>query len=555
MPAPGTAVMTRLARLRLAGIPAPAAVLVVVGWITIAVLLALASIPGFLDAALVATLDPPTPRWIRVVILAACAAVAAGGVVSTVLGRARANASPLRVVLRDVGAAAPGAVLGGLLLVSEAHLPAGAAFGAAIATVIALHLPLPLVATCVVAGLFAVAPWGAVIAAQFIDPDIGLFGWVWIILLPIAAGLAAFGALYGAARTAETRAGGLRGIFREDLPRWGVALLIAAALGIVAARYTVLRGLFGEYDELLWAFRIAPSWIHAAAVAAAIVAVALASTRRPLARVGRRLATAGFGAAAALELVLLGPLVITIAVSSILTGSAVDVSDVALAAAPWVSVGIILLLAIVVAHPVFAGSAGRWMTWLGALYVLPGGMASAAGPAWDDIPAFWAKPPQVAGLLAVGAAVLFVAALLRPHLGIPRRLILRLAIIPLVAVHATALLPAPWESALGRTVLVIGLVVAVLLFAPVATADPVHRGERLLRRTTAQLAGLVVFVLALPSVLRGETFEIAGTLWLAIPVAAVLCLTLVPRSTPVPAGTPALVVDREPAEPSPPVQQ
>ena len=77
MPPPGTAVMTRLARLRVTGLPAPAAVLIVVGWIAIAVLLVLATIPGFLDAALVATLDPPTPRWIRVVILAACAVAAA----------------------------------------------------------------------------------------------------------------------------------------------------------------------------------------------------------------------------------------------------------------------------------------------------------------------------------------------------------------------------------------------------------------------------------------------------------------------------------------------
>jgi hypothetical protein len=168
------------------------------------------------------------------------------------------------------------------------------------------------------------------------------------------------------------------------------------------------------------------------------------------------------------------------------------------------------------------------------------------------VPAFWAKPPQVAGLLAVGAAALFVATLVRPQLGIPRRLILRLALIPLVAVHATALLPAPWESMLGRAVLVVGVLVAVLLFAPVATADPLHRGERLLRRTTAQVAALVVFALALPSVLRGETFEIAGTLWLAIPVAAVLCLTLLPRSTPAPEATPGILVDPEPSEPAPP---
>jgi hypothetical protein len=538
----------RLARLRLGGLPLPTGVIVVVSWITIATLLVLASIPGFLDGALIATLDPPTPRWIRAAILAACAVVAASLLVATVLGDARGRRSRRQTVLRDLLASAPGAVVGGLLLASEAVVPATVALAAAGVTVIALHLRLALVARSVLVGALGATPWTAAITVQFTDPDFGLFSWLWIVLLPLAAGFAAFGALFGAARAAETRAGGLRRVFRDDVPSWAVALIVVAVLGIVAARYTFLRGVFGEYDEQLWTFRLAPSWIHGGLVAAAIAAMALISTRRPLTRIGRRVATAGFGAAAALQLVLLGPLVITIAVSTILTGSTVDLTDVAIDAAPWASVGIILLLVAVVAHPVFAGSAGRWMTWLGALYVLPGGVAAAAGPAFDDIPAFWTKPPQVAAMLALAAGALLVANVLRPRLAISHRLLLRLAIIPLVAVHATALLPAPWESALGRAVLAIGVVVAVLFFAPPVTADPLHRAERLLRRTAAQVAALVVFVLALPSVLRGETFEVAGTLWLAIPVAAVLCLTVMPRATPAPTGVPHILVDPEPPE-------
>jgi len=542
------AARTRITRLRLAGLPWPAAVIIVVSWISVAVLLTLAAIPGLLDAALVATLDPPTPRWIRAVILGACGVVASGLLIATVLAHARRRPSPWHAAMRDVAAGIPGVAVGGLLLASEALLPAVIALAAAGITVIVLHLRVPVVARSLLIGVFGAAPWSAAIAVQFSDPDYGLFAWLWIVLLPFAAGFAAFGALFGAARAAETRVGGLRRVFRDDVPSWAVALIVVAVLLIVVARYTFLRGLFGDYDAQLWTFRVAPSWIHGALVSAAIAGVALISARRPLTRIGRRLATAGFGAAAALELVLLGPLVITIAVSTILTGSTVDPTDATLAVTSWVSVGIILLLVAVVAHPVFAGSAGRWMTWLGAFYVVPGAVAAAAGPAFDDLPAFWTKPPQVAAMLALAAGALLVASVIRPQLAIPRRLILRLAIIPLVAVHATALLPAPWESTLGRAVLVIGVVVAVLLFAPPATADPLHRGERLLRRTAAQVAAVVVFVLALPSVLRGETFAIAGTLWLAIPVTAVLCLTVVPRSTPVPSGAPGILLDPEPPE-------
>jgi hypothetical protein len=529
----------RLARLSLANLPVAVRILLALTWVAVAVLSVLAAIPGLVEALFADYLGVPV--WFRVVLLAACAVVAAGSIVADVL---LGDGSAARTIRRDAVHAASAVALGLLLLASDAPVPGVIALVAGVATVTALHVPLGRSAKAAVAGAFAAMPWLAAGAAQFAAPDPGLYGWIWIVfLLPLGAGLAAFGALYGVARAAESRVRGIQRVFRNDVPRGLLVLAVGGALAVVALRYTVLSGLFGEYDVALWAFRLSPTWIHAALVAAAIVVVALISLRRPLSRVGRGAATAVFGAAAALQLVAYGPLVVTLAVTALLTGSAVDASDPILAASPWISLGIVAALALVVAHPVFAGSAGRWMAWLGAFYAIPGALAVAAGPAFDALPSFWAKPPQVAALLAVGAAGLVVHGLIRPRSAVPRRLILKLALIPLVAVHATALLPAPWESTLGRAVLIVGVVLAVLFFAPRRTADPVHRAQRLLTRTTGQLAGLVVFLLAVPSDFRGETFGALGTIWLAIPVAAVLCLTLAPRTAPTLFETPSFLLD------------
>jgi|GEM_PF-1978533 len=535
----------RLRRLRLDGLSPAVRALVVLGWGLGAVLLALIAVPGLLEPLFTWDLDPPAPAWFRGLLLAACATVAAGCVVVSRLGDPRGQPSVLRALGRDVAVVAAGLGVSGLLLASDVVAPAVVAAASTVVTVTGLHVRSIRALGTALAAIGAAVPWLAALVAQFLEPDPGLLGWLWIVLLPLAGGAAAFGALYGVARGAQSRTGMLRRLFRDDLAAPVVALVVVLALGIVALRYTVLSGAFGEYDRLLWTLAPSWSWVHAGLVAALAVVVVARSVRRPLTRVGRRLATATFGTAAAIQLVFLGPLVLTVATTAIIGGTGVDVSDVALAAAPWIAVVLLVALCGVVAHRAFTASAGRWMAWVGAFYALPGAVASAAGPAFDDVPSFWAKPAQVAALLAVAAAGLLVADLLRSRAALPRRVVLRLALVPLVAVHATALLPAPWETLLGRAVVVAAAVVGILLFAPRRTADPRSRGRRLLARSTAQLGALVLFVLAVPSVLSTETFGIAGTLWLAIPVAVGLCLALVPRSVEPPPGTPAVLVDAE----------
>jgi hypothetical protein len=110
--------------------------------------------------------------------------------------------------------------------------------------------------------------------------------------------------------------------------------------------------------------------------------------------------------------------------------------------------------------------------------------------------------------------------------------ILRLALYPLVAVHAAVLLPAIWMNALARALLVAGILAAFLLMLPKVAADPVRHARTLLLASAAQLLTVVATAATLQTLFESNTVALLGTLWLAIPVAAALCLTVEDTSRP-----------------------
>jgi hypothetical protein len=104
-------------------------------------------------------------------------------------------------------------------------------------------------------------------------------------------------------------------------------------------------------------------------------------------------------------------------------------------------------------------------------------------------------------------------------------LVARLAIVPLVAVHAGWLLPAAW-SEFGRVVVVVGVLVALLFLMPTASADRERHGHDLLAASRGQLFALVVFVLALPALLDDPQLVVLGVFWLSIPVLTALTVRI-----------------------------
>jgi len=137
---------------------------------------------------------------------------------------------------------------------------------------------------------------------------------------------------------------------------------------------------------------------------------------------------------------------------------------------------------------------------------------------------FPASPVQVAILLVAAALVSAVVALVRPTAQpFGHSLAVRLAVVPLVAVHAGWLLPAAW-SEFGRVVLVAGVLLALLFFMPKVAADPARHTLDVLTASGAQLLALVVFALAIPSFVDDGSTIVLGLFWLSVAVIAALTI-------------------------------
>ena len=140
-----------------------------------------------------------------------------------------------------------------------------------------------------------------------------------------------------------------------------------------------------------------------------------------------------------------------------------------------------------------------------------------------------ATPVQVAMLMMPIGIVLALVNLVARRDVIAPGAIVRISVVPVVAVHAGLLLPAI-VSDLGRVVVVIAAVLSILLFMPPVSADARRHSLDLLASSGKQLLAIATFVVALPSILGGENQWGLGLLWLAIPTMAALMITTKPRS-------------------------
>jgi len=135
---------------------------------------------------------------------------------------------------------------------------------------------------------------------------------------------------------------------------------------------------------------------------------------------------------------------------------------------------------------------------------------------------------QVAVILLVAALALAVWNAMRPARRVGWRVIARLSVVPFVVVHAGLLLPAMlnWSA---RYVLVAAGVVSLVFLLPKVAADPRRRALDLIGASSGVLLGVVVAVLALPSIFKDELYTVFGTLWLSVTVITGLVLELQPR--------------------------
>jgi hypothetical protein len=519
----------RVGRVRPDRIPAPYLVWVLACWVLAVVLAAAILVPGGTDGIVALQAGSSglvgifsAPLGIRVLVVAACA-VLAGTLLVALLVRERLEPAP-GTVAREVALALAGGFPVLALAADREWVFAGAALVVFGLAELAAHRPsVAMAGGTVLVGLLTAATWGVLLVAQ-LTTTTAAGGWAWIALFGFAAAFAAFGSYYGVARAAESRAGWLRPLFRDDLRPILVAGVVAVVVVIVALRLTVARELFPAPDPELWSpLAKAPiSWLHAAAVAALLVAVAAASVHRPLRRSRERRITAALAVAGNANLaVAVGIIVVGMLIAAV-TGEFLipEVPPVVVAALKFAGV---VAITVVVLLPVFRGTAARALALVSGAYLVPltlNGLLAALGV---ELPAglagYPASPVQVMLLLLVAAIVGAVVPAVRHAFG--TGLVVRLAVVPLIAVHAGWLLPAAWSEA-GRVVFVLGVLLAVLLFLPRLAAHPERHALDVLGASAAQVLALVVFALALPSFLDDPQIVVLGLFWLAVAVIAAL---------------------------------
>lgn len=429
-----------------------------------------------------------------------------------------------------------------LVLLSIALFPvlalmADAAWGwvaiAALPTLVFLvlvHLPLARggLGTVAALGLLASLPWFSLAAYQSTDAGSQSGSWIWVALFGAAAAFAAFGSYYGVARAAESRSRRLTFLYRADLHPLLVLAIVVACAVVVALRLTVARELFPVPDPQLWTpFDRSPvSWAIALAVGALLVIVAVRASATPLTRFGERRVVATLAGVGNLEL-LGAMLAIVLGILVAIFTATVFLPTEWMLWVPLAKLAGVVVLAIVVLLPAFRGTAARWIGLTSAIFLaattLNTALITGGVPLPSYLDAFPATPVQVLLVLLAAALVLGIRNLVTRRPRVNAGLVTRLAVVPLIAVHAGWLLPAAW-SELGRVVLVVGVLLALFWLMPPVAADRTRHGLNVLGASLAQLVVLAVFVLAIPSLFADGALTVLGLLWLSVPIIAALLI-------------------------------
>ena len=542
---PGRRLQRRLGRLRPQHVPSPLRAWAVACWMMSIGLVAVLLIPGITDAVsvhgagVIATFTASLK--FRFAILVAVS-VLVGTAVVWVFLRDRVHREPqawdraLRELVIVTIALFP--VL--TLMADAAWIRAAVAAVPALAFVVLAHLPVARggLGALSALGLLAAVPWLSLAAYQATDAGSSPGSWLWIALFGAAAAFAAFGSYYGVARAAESRSSRLTFLYRADLHPALVLGIVAACLVVTGLRLTVARELFPEPDPQLWSPWDRPllSWTIALLVATLIVAIAVPASSKPLTQFGERRVVAVLAALGNLELIGSMILIAVGIVVAIVTASVFLPTDW-LVFVPWAKFAGVIVLLVVVLLPAFRGTAARWIGITTCVFLaattLNNALVTAQVPLPSVVAGFPATPVQVLLLLELAAVVLSIWNVVQPGRRVNPSLVTRLAVVPLIAVHAGWLLPVAW-SELGRIVVVVGVLAALFWLMPPVAADRTRHGLNVVGASLAQLVVLVVFVLAIPSLFADGALTVLGLLWLSVPIIAALTIDTKER-----AGEPA----------------
>ncbi|GAA2223827.1 hypothetical protein N1031_00790 [Herbiconiux moechotypicola] len=348
------------------------------------------------------------------------------------------------------------------------------------------------------------------------------------ILGSAAVAVTGFVTIAGVASAAESANATAGSVERRRVRTLPTALVLAGVLVVLVLRYTVLNEVFGEAESELWSLRTWWSWPHAAVIAALVVVAALRSASAPFSSLGQRTVTVLVSISAGLSNLVLVVLSVVLFAVLFVTGTVSDPSGY-LGLVHLVSLAVLLMVLVIVFRRRYRRSTGRVGAVVALVYLVPFVGSLVLGLRDRGVPVFWASPTQVVVLLVLTATALFAVSLGRRR-PVDHGMILRLAVIPVAAVHAGELIPAVWDDALSRPVVIVLSLAAFLLLSPPRHPDARVTARRLVASSALQVAILGTFATSVVLDYDAQLFTVVAVIWLAVPVSAMLvCRATAPR--------------------------
>jgi hypothetical protein len=468
----------------------------VVGWIALMVTFGL----GAASATMLLQLGRPRWRWASVAVTVLSTAATLGLVTS----------GPGQGIAWIAGVAATG-------------------LAAAVLATLAALLPSQRVHLAVAAAFALVLQWAVVTWIGAIEPVEWIFITSWTSLafpVLVVIGCAAILAVAVYAQQVHARADRIGR--RILLASWVPIAAAAVALAVVLLRMGPLSSLFGDVDANLWGFGPPSSWPHAVLVGLLVVWLVARSHRRPLRSRGHVLVIVVLALMAGLAYV---SFLISYVVLRFVTSRPEDAD--ALGALLTSSGNLAaLVVASLLLIPILVPRLRRTTGRVGALVALAIAvplqlwlLASVdLGLPWTR---FAASPSQITLVILVAVLGLAIWGAARRRDVVDRHLLLRLALVPVLTMHAGQLLPGVWKDDYEQALVVaLSLAALVLLGAP-RTGTKEGDARAIVAPFAVQMAVLgSVIVARTMGALSDDESTTISVLYLTIPVAAVLCCRL-----------------------------
>ena len=322
-------------------------------------------------------------------------------------------------------------------------------------------------------------------------------------------------------------------LMARPIPLTALALLVTVKVAYLAARYSGTAG--NRFGDAVWWNRGTPaSWVHATTVAAVIGAVAVYSARAPLEDGDRQAGFVAIGATVVSWVAwTLALCTLQLFLASYLPDRAPGLDAVLNRIVNYgFTVQLVVFALVAVGAAALLArrkrlSVGVVLVGFAVVWQLPPLVARVAEEHRFRVPAFLSLPEQVDTALTLFVAAALVVSLWRP---VPRNVLLRLLVVPFVLTLSISLVPAGWSTVWWRWLLVLGVLIPVLVTGPQTAADPQRQTRVVLWVVSSRLLLIVAYYLTLAvSVLVASQMGVVSTfawLWVAIPVAGVLCVSV-----------------------------